>query len=118
MLQWLPDSPRWLLIRDRVDDAREALRRYMGSNLDRNDPIVLNELASISGALAIERKTRINFKDVILRRDRSGHLKRMLLGCGTQFVSVSLGSWSIVTDYFCRCRYAPFGSLKTALVPL
>ena len=88
MLQFLPDSPRWLLIRDRVEDAQEALRRYMGTNLDRSDPLVLNELASISGALALERKTQLSFKDVILQRDRSGHLKRILLGCGTQFMQV------------------------------
>ncbi len=101
MLQFLPDSPRWLLIRDRVEDAQEALRRFLGTNLDRSDPLVLNELASISGALAIERRVKLNFKDVILRRDRSGHFKRMLLGCGTQFmqVRVNVCYWLLSLTY-------------------
>lgn len=88
VLPLLPDSPRWFLLRDRVEDAQESLRRLLGKGLKRDDPAVLHEMASISGAIQIERQSRISFKEVILRRDRSGHLKRLLLGCGGQFMQV------------------------------
>ena len=90
VLPLLPDSPRWFLLRDRVEDAQESLRRLLGKGLERDDPVVLHEMASISGAIQIERQSRISFTEVILRRDRSGHLKRLLLGCGGQFMQVSL----------------------------
>lgn len=77
-----------------MDDAQDALRRYLGSGLDRDDPIVHRELASIKGAIEVERESRISFKEVVLCRDRSGHLKRMLLGCGTQFMQVCLHQYS------------------------
>ena len=71
---------------DRTEEAKEALRRYLGKGLDENDPMVIKELASISGAIEIERRSHMSFKEVSLGRDRSGHLKRLLLGCGTQFM--------------------------------
>lgn len=85
-LQVLPESPRWLLLKDRHEEAIESLRRYMGKGLTADDEIVQNEYKSIRGALEIERQSKITFKEVILRRDRSSHLKRMLLGMGTQFM--------------------------------
>ena len=88
-LQLVPESPRWLLLKDRHEEALESLRRYLGKGLRLDDDIVQNEYKSIKGALEIERMSKISFKEVILCRDRSSHLKRMLLGMGTQFMQVS-----------------------------
>jgi hypothetical protein len=86
LLFFTPESPRWLLMHDRTEEAHEALRRYLGKDLSLDDPVVMKELMSISGSIELERQSRISFKEVILCRDRSGHLKRLLLGCGTQFM--------------------------------
>lgn len=94
-LFFVPDSPRWFLLQDRVDEAQDALRRYLGKGLDRDDPIVLRELASIAGAIKLERQSQISLKEVVLCRDRSGHLKRLLLGCGTQFMQVCFNKFKI-----------------------
>lgn len=89
-LQIVPESPRWLLLKDRHEEALESLRRYLGKGLTIDDDVVQDEYKSIKGALEIERMSKISFKEVILCRDRSSHLKRMLLGMGTQFMQAGL----------------------------
>ncbi len=99
LLPLLPESPCWLLNHHHVEDAQEALRRLLGKDLSSDDIIVQNELKSILGAIEIERRSHIPFKEVILRRDRSGHLKRLLLGCGGQFIQ-QLGGINALNYYF------------------
>ncbi|KAJ5826373.1 hypothetical protein N7474_003511 [Penicillium riverlandense] len=86
LLPLIPDSPRWLLMTGRTEQGLESIRRYAGERLAVEDPIVQSEYHSIVGALCIERESQISFTQVIARRDRSGHLRRMLLGCGGQFM--------------------------------
>lgn len=88
-LAFVPESPRWLLKQDRTEDGLEAIRRYFGKGLSVDDSIVQSEYQSIKGALMIEKEANISFATVLARRDRSGHLKRLLLGCGGQFMQVS-----------------------------
>ncbi|EGP89664.1 uncharacterized protein MYCGRDRAFT_67680 [Zymoseptoria tritici IPO323] len=95
----VPESPRWLLLRDRHEEAIESLRRYLGKGLTADDTIVQDEYKSIRGALEIERQASISFKDVLLRRDRSSNLRRMLLGMGTQFMQ-QMGGINALNYYF------------------
>ncbi|KAK3049095.1 hypothetical protein LTR09_009514 [Extremus antarcticus] len=62
----VPESPRWLMLRDRHEDAIESLRRYLGKGLSSDDDVVQNEYKSIRGSLEIERQSKISFKTVIL----------------------------------------------------
>lgn len=99
LLPLLPESPRWLVMHDRIGDAQEALRRYLGKDLPLDDPAVLLELRSIEESYRIEKESAITFKEVILARDRSGHLKRLLLGCGGQFMQ-QFGGINALNYYF------------------
>ncbi|KAH7093644.1 general substrate transporter [Paraphoma chrysanthemicola] len=50
---WIVESPRWLVSKDRCDEAQAIITRYHG-NSDPNDPIVLVELEEIKAAIRIE----------------------------------------------------------------
>ncbi|KAK4950263.1 hypothetical protein LTR10_011244 [Elasticomyces elasticus] len=100
LLFGLPESPRWLLLHDRHEEALEALRRYLGSGLTHDDETVQREYKSIVSSIEIERRSKITFKEVMLCRDRSGHLKRMLLGMGTQFMQKQMTGINALNYYF------------------
>jgi len=86
-------------MQDKVDEAQDALRRYLGQDLASDDPAVLLELNSIQESLEIEKKSAITFKEVILCRDRSRHLVRLSLGCGGQFMQ-QFGGINALNYYF------------------
>lgn len=90
LLPFLPESPRWLLNHDRIEYAQEAPRRFSGKDLSADDPIVQDQLKPILGAIEIERRSRISFEKIMLCRDRSGHLKCLLLDSGGQFMQMCL----------------------------
>lgn len=81
-----PESPRWLLLKDRPEEALEVIARLHGKNTSIHDPEVTAEFLSIQQALIMERKDRVPTTDVLLCRDRTQNLRRMLLSCGTQFM--------------------------------
>lgn len=81
----LPDSPRWLLLKDRDQEALLVLSRLHGHDKSVEDSDVLAEYASIKMAIKMERQNQVPMKDVLRQRDKAQNLRRLLLSCGTQF---------------------------------
>lgn len=85
-LLFVPDSPRWLMLKDRHEDAIRVISRLEGKNVDRNDPAVMNEFLSIQATIEQERRETVSTMDVLRCRDKTQNLRRILLSCGTQFM--------------------------------
>jgi len=50
---WIVESPRWLVSKDRIDEARDIICHYHG-NSNPSDPIVMVELEEIRAAIRLE----------------------------------------------------------------
>lgn len=85
-LLFVPESPRWLLLQDRHDEALSVIARLEGKNLSIHDPEVTAQFLSIQSAIQKERKDRVSIVDVLRCRDKTQNLRRLLLSCGTQIM--------------------------------
>lgn len=83
---FVPESPRWLLLKDRHEEALAVIARLEGRNKDIQDPGVAAQFLSIQSALAIERQSQVLMIDVLMCRDQTQHPRRLLLSCGTQLM--------------------------------
>lgn len=86
VLPFLPESPRWLLLQDRHEEALNVIARLMGKNVDIHNEEVTTEFLSIRSAIHAERKDELPILDVLLFRDKTQNLRRMLLSMGTQLM--------------------------------
>lgn len=107
---FIPESPRWLLLRDRQQDALMSNSRLAGHDIDMYDDEVSAQVSFIKAAIREERENRARVRDVLLCRDGEQNLRRLLLGCGTQvmrqFSGVSaLGMKPPVSLLQCLCRF-------------
>ncbi|KAJ5358303.1 Major facilitator superfamily domain general substrate transporter [Penicillium cataractarum] len=80
-----PESPRWLLLKDRHEEALQVIARLEGQD-DLHDPEVTTQFLSIQSAIEVERKNRVPTTDALLCRDKTQNLRRVILSCGTQFM--------------------------------
>jgi MFS family permease len=85
-LLFAPESPRWLLLKDRHEEALEVIARLEGKDKSIHDAEVTAQFLSIQSTLEMERKAQISTADVLLCRDKTQNLRRILLSCGTQFM--------------------------------
>ncbi|KAL1993347.1 hypothetical protein VTN49DRAFT_3296 [Thermomyces lanuginosus] len=83
---YLPESPRWLLLKDRSEEALEVLARLQGKGVKPTDPVVIEAHDSILVAIQEERRDVVPVKDVLLFRDETQNLRRLILSCGTQLM--------------------------------
>ena len=85
------ESPRWLLLRDRHEEALLALGRLRGKHDQLGDEALVDEYKSIFRSLQEEREDRVPALDVFLFRDETQNLKRLILSCGTQLMQQFTG---------------------------
>jgi len=77
---FLPESPRWLVLKKRIGEARAVLRRLASSEADAN-----RELDDIQSSLRVEQK------GFALFRDNSNFRRAVFLGVGLQVIQQFTG---------------------------
>ncbi len=82
----VPESPRWLLLVGKEDEALRTISHLAGEGVAIDDPVVTTEFRSIKGAILLEREDRVPLMDVLCFRDKVHNFRRLLLSCGTQFM--------------------------------
>lgn len=94
----LPESPRWLIMHGRIEEAAQILADL--ENKDISDPDVVSNLNEILSSVEYEKTNAIRWRDLVRGRTTSGTktVRRLLLGAGTQFMQ-QFGGINVMSYY-------------------
>lgn len=93
-----PESPRWLIMKNRVGEAQHILARILSRPDD--DPIVISEIQHSLAALQHEAEVQrsVVLKEIFTRNSKQQTLRRILLGAGTAFFQ-QVGGTNVIAYY-------------------
>jgi MFS family permease len=93
-----PESPRWLIMKNRVGEAQNILARLL-SKPD-NDPFVTSEIRNLVAAVHHEAEVQesVALKEILTWKSKQQTLRRMLLGAGTAFFQ-QMGGTNVIAYY-------------------
>ncbi|KAH0837179.1 hypothetical protein AYO21_08164 [Fonsecaea monophora] len=87
---WLPESPRWLIDHDRLEDGYQVLRNLHTRPEDPEEIVAREEFLQIRRQIELERADKLSRSWAALFKKPSLR-KRLILGFGTQFIAQSTG---------------------------
>ena len=82
MLPLLPESPRWLVQHDRVEEATEVFARLEGKTASVHDERIIRERDSVVASVQQERELGEASWAEVFTEGKNRNLSRVLLGAG------------------------------------
>jgi sugar porter (SP) family MFS transporter len=99
--RFMPESPRYLLLKGRIDDARMTLAALR--DLPEDAPEVVNEINEIQVAIDLEHENKKGFRDLFRADDNVRSRRRMLtaavIQCCQPFSGSTVISFYVVTIF-------------------
>lgn len=93
---FLPESPRWLIKKERIEDATAVMARLMGRPV--NDPEVEMEITVIHAAMQRASGYRANYSSNPFSMNRSRHLHRLILAASSTMLT-QLSGINVISFY-------------------
>lgn len=95
---WLPESPRWLLTKDRTDEATKVIAALRGLSVDDYDT-KLEVNIIVDGIRASGHKGGVTPFSALFTGGKTQHFRRMMLGASSQFFQ-QIGGCNAVIYFF------------------
>lgn len=93
-----PESPRWLIMKNRVSEAQNILARLLSKQY--NDAVVVSEIQHLVASVHHEAEVQesVALKEIFTFNSKQQKLRRMLLGAGTAFFQ-QVGGTNVIAYY-------------------